>query len=83
MGAMVSPYIVDLGLLFESSFSKMLPLVVFGSVTFLAGLASLSLPETLGHPLPESFDDAVTLGRRNTRPSVKRPSVKRTEATFL
>ncbi|KAL5006175.1 hypothetical protein ScPMuIL_017333 [Solemya velum] len=78
MGAMVSPYVCDLGLLFGCRFSQTLPLVVFGSVTFLAGLASLSLPETLGHPLPESFDDAVTIGRRNTR-----PSVKRTEATFL
>ena len=37
---------------------KAIPLTLFGVVTFVAGLLTLILPETLGKKLPETIEDA-------------------------
>ena len=38
-----------------------LPMIIFGSTTFIAALLSLKLPETLGAPLVESLDEIYIL----------------------
>lgn len=38
-----------------------LPMIIFGSTTFIAALLSLQLPETLGAPLVESMDEIYIL----------------------
>ena len=38
-----------------------LPMIIFGSTTFIAALLSLQLPETLGAPLVESMDEIYVL----------------------
>ena len=37
---------------------KAIPLTLFGGVTFIAGLLTLLLPETLKRKLPETIEDA-------------------------
>ena len=38
-----------------------LPLLIFGSTSFIAAVLALLLPETLGAPLVESLDELVIL----------------------
>ena len=38
-----------------------LPMIIFGSTTFVAAILSLLLPETLGAPLIESLDELFLL----------------------
>ena len=40
-----------------------LPLVIYGSVSVIAGLLTLILPETLGHKLPETIKESEHFGR--------------------
>ena len=39
-----------------------LPLVIYGSVSVLAGLLTLFLPETLGQKLPETLEEGENFG---------------------
>ena len=41
---------------------KPLPLIIFGSLSILAGLMSLLLPETLDEHLPETLEDGEAFG---------------------
>ena len=43
------------------------PLLIFGSASFTSALLALWLPETLGAPLVESFEELVIL-RKNSKP---------------
>lgn len=36
-----------------------LPLIIFGGLSVVAGVASLWLPETLNRKLPETIEDAI------------------------
>ncbi|KAL5011132.1 hypothetical protein ScPMuIL_013437 [Solemya velum] len=65
IGAMVSPYIADLGTLVEGHTSKALPLIIFGSLSVAAGLLVLILPETVNRKMPETIDDAIMFRRQN------------------
>ncbi|XP_030828349.1 organic cation transporter protein-like [Strongylocentrotus purpuratus] len=40
-----------------------LPLVIYGSVSVIASLLTLFLPETLGHKLPETIEESENFGR--------------------
>ncbi|XP_053398280.1 organic cation transporter protein-like [Mercenaria mercenaria] len=63
VGSMVSPYIADLEKYIHGRFGKVLPPIVLGSLSVLAGLLSLVLPETNGRILPETVLDAVKFGK--------------------
>ena len=39
---------------------RAIPLTLFGIAMFVAGLLTLTLPETLNRKLPETIDDANT-----------------------
>lgn len=57
-GGVVAPYIATL-----SSVNKSLPLVIFGACSLASGIASITLPETLGKRLPETIEDAENFGK--------------------
>ncbi|XP_012941248.1 organic cation transporter protein [Aplysia californica] len=62
VAGMVAPYITDLGLTTtHTEISQAVPLLVFGGLGVVTAIASLYLPETLGKPLPETFQDAIDL----------------------
>ena len=41
-----------------------LPFIVFGIGTLLGAMASIWLPESLGHPLPDTVEEAARLGHK-------------------
>ena len=41
-----------------------LPFIVFGLGTLLGAIVSVFLPESLGHPLPDTLEDATKLGEK-------------------
>eukprot|EP00930_Biecheleria_cincta_P096439 TRINITY_DN88292_c0_g1_i1.p1 TRINITY_DN88292_c0_g1~~TRINITY_DN88292_c0_g1_i1.p1 ORF type:complete len:524 (-),score=63.32 TRINITY_DN88292_c0_g1_i1:66-1406(-) len=55
VGGVVAPAVVSLSSIFEA-----FPLMIMGIVAFLAGILILTLPETVGKPLPESVEDCQT-----------------------
>ncbi|XP_046560422.1 organic cation transporter protein-like isoform X1 [Haliotis rubra] len=60
-GSLVSPYINDLVMHVEGRYQKIIPTLIFGSITALAGFLALRLPETLNRKLPENIRDAENL----------------------
>ncbi|XP_066572981.1 solute carrier family 22 member 4 isoform X2 [Amia ocellicauda] len=51
IGSISAPYFVFLG-----KFDKFLPYILMGSLTIIAGVLALLLPESFGVPLPETID---------------------------
>ncbi|XP_048240127.1 organic cation transporter protein-like [Haliotis rufescens] len=64
VGAIISPHIVSLGAVVGGDFSKAVPLAVFGSLSEVAGILALWLPETMHKELPESINDAKHFGNK-------------------
>ncbi|XP_060594048.1 organic cation transporter protein-like isoform X2 [Ruditapes philippinarum] len=62
VGGMIAPYIADLDRLVGGSFGKALPQVVFGTLSIIAGLLALYLPETLKRSLPETIEQGIKFG---------------------
>ncbi|XP_071477581.1 organic cation transporter protein-like [Diadema antillarum] len=60
VASIVAPLILTL-----DKFWTPLPLVVFGSVTVIAGLLSLAFPETRGKKLPETIEEGENFGYNN------------------
>ncbi|GFR57680.1 organic cation transporter protein, partial [Elysia marginata] len=70
VGGILSPYIADLGLIVGGgALSHSLPMVVFGSVSLVAAVLSLTLPETRGRPMPETLQDVIDLHQSKKSPS--------------
>ena len=44
---------------------KQLPFLVFGFGALLASMASIFVPESLGHPLPDTLEDAAQFGTKS------------------
>ncbi|XP_019631576.1 PREDICTED: organic cation transporter protein-like [Branchiostoma belcheri] len=57
-GGILAPFVALLG-----EYWAPLPLLTFGILIFLDGVAILALPETLGVPLPNTLEDAENLKR--------------------
>ncbi|KAH9508656.1 hypothetical protein Btru_049547 [Bulinus truncatus] len=64
LGGMISPYIADMGLVLGGAFAQGLPMMIFGTISILAGVLSLFLPETLHRTLPESIQDAIDFDKQ-------------------
>lgn len=58
-GALLAPFVPLLQNIFA-----FLPLLLFGTVAFTAGLLSVLLPETLGLKLPDTIEEAENLGTK-------------------
>ena len=43
---------------------KQLPFLVFGIGALLASVASIFVPESLGHPLPDTLEEAAQFGTK-------------------
>lgn len=56
-GALLAPFVPLLRILFE-----FLPLLIFGVVAFTAGILAKFLPETLGRKLPDTIEEAESIG---------------------
>ncbi|XP_066300935.1 organic cation transporter protein-like isoform X1 [Branchiostoma lanceolatum] len=63
VGGIISPY-VEL----SKSVWGPLPYIIFGALSFLAALAALLLPETLGAKLPVTLEDGENFGKSNAGP---------------
>lgn len=48
-------------------FLQELPLLIFGLAGLVGGMLSFFLPETLGHPLPDTLLEASQQGRKESR----------------
>lgn len=59
IGGILAPVVADLGAVYE-----VVPMLVFGISSVLAGLLSLLLPETHNKKLPETVAEAEKFGRR-------------------
>ncbi|KAE8752428.1 hypothetical protein FOCC_FOCC000900 [Frankliniella occidentalis] len=46
----------------EATVSESLPLTLFGVVSLSSGLLALLFPETTGRPLPETLEEAESMG---------------------
>ncbi|EDV56196.1 organic cation transporter protein isoform X2 [Drosophila erecta] len=57
-GAMLAPFVPLL-----ASYYDPLPLLLFGSLSLVAGLLSLLLPETFNRKLPDTVEEAIALGK--------------------
>lgn len=54
--------------------------MLFGIVSFVAGILSLYFPETVGIRLPDTIDEALNIGKskKNNISEVERPSTTTT-----
>ncbi|XP_046546409.1 organic cation transporter protein-like [Haliotis rubra] len=74
IGSISSPYINDLTMHITSRYSQILPMLIFGGVSFIAGLLVLLLPETLNVKLPETIKDAEKIGTNVTDDAIPSPA---------
>ncbi|CAN7989800.1 unnamed protein product [Ixodes pacificus] len=70
-GAMVAPFLVDLG----DATSAIIPSVLVVVMNFLTAGLALVLPETLNKPLPDNFQEAENIDR-NKAPKVNKQEMK-------
>lgn len=59
IGGVLAPYVNIL-----TEYWTPLPLVVFGALSFICGLLSLLLPETLNKKLPETIEEGERFGKK-------------------
>lgn len=62
VGGILAPYSLLL-----VDYWKPLPLIVFGALALIGGVASSSLPETHNKKLPETIEDGEAFGKKNIR----------------
>lgn len=58
-GALLAPFVPLLQFIYN-----FLPLLLFGVVAFIAGLIASFLPETLGIKLPDTIEEAESIGKK-------------------
>ncbi|XP_055889980.1 organic cation transporter protein-like isoform X3 [Biomphalaria glabrata] len=65
IGGILAPYIADLGHVISGDMAVVLPLLIFGGASIIAGLLALLLPETANQTLPDTLKDAKNLGKQS------------------
>ncbi|XP_059146451.1 organic cation transporter protein-like [Physella acuta] len=63
IGGMIAPYVANFSSSLDRETAGIIPLIVFGVVSIIAGAFSYSLPETRDTVLPETIAEALALGR--------------------
>ncbi|CAL1540067.1 unnamed protein product, partial [Lymnaea stagnalis] len=63
MGGLISPYIANLGSQDDGVVIQILPLMIFGALSLIAGALAYLLPETKNARLPETIAEAIRFGR--------------------
>ncbi|XP_067929065.1 organic cation transporter protein-like [Watersipora subatra] len=58
IGSIFAPVIADIGKLVPAKYKLILPPIIFGILTISGGLLSIALPETTGHDLPDTIEEA-------------------------
>ncbi|XP_060072912.1 organic cation transporter protein-like [Ylistrum balloti] len=66
IGGMIAPYIADLNKVIDGDLGRAVPLVVFGTMSVVAGILSLWLPETNKKDLPETLEDSKRFGQKES-----------------
>ena len=66
IGSIAAPW-VAVYLPDHDSLPEWVPILIFGIVAIIGSMASLLLPETLGHPLPDNFNDLENM-KKNDKP---------------
>ena len=66
LAPIVGKYLIEVG-----SLPEIVPLCLFGGFGVLGGLCALLLPDTVGFPLPASFQDVEDI-KRNSKPMWRR-----------
>jgi hypothetical protein len=67
LGGIMAPWIgkyLTNPVVFEEPLPEWVPLVLFGSFGVLGGLCAMMLPEPLGFPLPNTFEDIEEIKRK-------------------
>ena len=64
VGGVISLAIAPLG-----RYWKPLPMTVMGSVAVFAGICAFAFPETTGSKLPETITEALSIGKKELKPS--------------
>ncbi|XP_044310142.1 solute carrier family 22 member 5 [Varanus komodoensis] len=80
-GSIFSPYFVYLG-----AYDRFLPYILMGSLTVLAGILTLFLPETYGIPLPDTTEQMLRvkgIKYRNASKSQMSPNDKEENSVIL
>ncbi|XP_062716935.1 organic cation transporter protein isoform X1 [Aedes albopictus] len=60
IGSMIAPFVAGMGVI-----SHWLPPMIFGVTPLIGAFFVFFLPETQGHPLPETIEDGENFGKRN------------------
>lgn len=68
IGAVLAPYIADLGDFIGGKEGRALPMVLFGVTAIVAGGLAQVLPETKGRKLPDTIKDAEKMSRKKQKP---------------
>ncbi|XP_055643012.1 organic cation transporter protein isoform X2 [Toxorhynchites rutilus septentrionalis] len=61
IGSMIAPFVAGMGVI-----SHWLPPIIFGIIPLIGACFVFFLPETQGHPLPETLEDGENFGKRQT-----------------
>ena len=68
-GALLAPTVADLDTACDSCY--FLPFLIMGGGSIIVGILAFLLPETRGHDLPATIEDAMALGRPTKKTEVE------------
>lgn len=80
IGAVLAPYIADLGHFIGGNIGRALPLLLFGLTAIVAGALSQILPETKGRKLPDTIKDAEKMSRKKPKPQAQELTLMRVQS---
>lgn len=69
VGSMIAPYVAKSGELLGGKYEVILPLVIFGALSIVAGLLLFLIPETFNKKLPDTLKEGEEFGRKVKQPA--------------